>query len=138
MRIKNSTNEVKTCTFDVNGTKISGCDNLEITPIALGQRGDFGYGYNFGSGFGFNGSDFLTADTTFGYGYGFDQGKHDEGKFKYKIKWMTKDEVGLKEGDYHATLEAFANINGKFFTYLTDDDATFTLEPKKEPKKPKP
>lgn len=123
LHIKNSTGEVKTCTFMVNGTPISGCSNLKITPIALGQQGDFGYGFNFGNG---TGSDGLTTNTIFGYGYGYDRGK-----FKYKIKWKTKDEVpALALGKYKANLEAFAMIDGISFRYFTKKSASFTIKKK--------
>ena len=125
LHIKNGSGDVKTCTFNVNGTKISGCDNLKIKLKDKRKRGDFGYGYNFGNGFGFDGITNLTTNTSFGVGNGF-----DKGKFKYEIEWNTKNEVGLGVGEYHASFDAVADLNGIFFNYLTEEGADFKLRKK--------
>ncbi len=123
LRVRNSDEEAKTCKFDIHGNPISGCSNIEITPLALGQRGDLGFGYNLGTGFGTNGSGFGTSTTNFGYGYGF-----DEGKFKYQIKWNLKDEKWLDApSTYHASLEAFAQLGSNHYNYITPTKADFKV-----------
>ena len=58
------------CIFDLNGTELFGCNNLEIDRLAV--NADFGYGYGYGYGF-TNGSLAynLTINTS-----GFDPGNY--------------------------------------------------------------
>ncbi len=132
LHITHNNNDIKKCLFNLTGDPISGCSNIEITPLAIGQRGSLGFGNNLGTGFGNNGSGLETATTNFGYGYGYNQGK-----LKYEIKWRLKDENNLEEGAYEANLEAFAKLDNKEFTYLTKDKASFIIGKNKENGKPK-
>ena len=86
--------------FDVDGNKISGCDDMTITPITTPSDNEKGYGYGYGYenyeeyGYGY--------DYNFGYGYGYGYGGSAL-NFKYKIILDTTD---YETGDYESQLKA--------------------------------
>lgn len=105
------------CVFSLDGTPISGCDGLLITPTDGANKGFFErYGY------GFNGSD--TFNTTFGYGYGYGYGA-----VPYELVWSVKwDTTSKVPGDYHVDffIKSSSVINER--TYNVDAPGIITLD----------
>ena len=122
LNITGVTNE--SCKFYSNGTAISGCDNVTITPInnvgygngtRYGYDRNAGYGYSFGNGYGY------------GYvsGYGYDQ--TDGAELSYNISWnLTKAKV--LNGAYNATLYADSSGGGTDHTFSSNEATQFTVD----------
>ncbi|MDY6960166.1 MAG: fibronectin type III domain-containing protein, partial [Halobacteriota archaeon] len=122
LNITGVTNE--SCKFYTNGTAISGCDNITITPIntvgygngtRYGYDRNEGYGYSFGSGYGY------------GYvsGYGYDQ--TDGAELSYNISWnLSKAKV--LNGAYNATLYAYTSGGGTEHIFSSNDATQFTVD----------
>jgi hypothetical protein len=103
-----------TCEFKPNGEKISGCENLSISPISYynytqgkleGNDPNINYTYNWGYGYGYEG--------TYGYGYeaGYGYNLQKQGYLKYNITLNTTD---LEFGEY--TTHFKARIGHKIFS----------------------
>lgn len=75
------------CTFHVNGTPISGCDNIQIQLLDSAN-------YNVGN----NTFEYEDDDYDYGYGYGYE----GDAKIKYKI---TIDTTDLNPGTYKVYLK---------------------------------
>ena len=90
------------CTFDVDGTPLSGCEGLTITPDAntaqyLESTDRYGNGYNGVS----------DENTTFGYGYGYGHSPLQEVEMSYDVQW---DTTGRSVGEYD--IEYFITSTG--------------------------
>ncbi len=117
LTIQDSTNNVvKTCIFRPDGTAISGCDNVVITPEV--DSSSYGYGDQFGYGYGYDGSSYGTQNNTFGYGYGYGYATDVTGEMKYTVEWDLSSETAT-EGTYGAQLSAVAQSNTNKYTFLS-------------------
>jgi len=114
----------KTCTFYFNGTVISGCENLVITPVnvPMGSSGlSWGYGYSSdGTG------PYIYQNTSFGtgYGYGYETAVLDE--LKFTIVWNFNSSEPIN-GDYNADFYAEAFGNGVHRQYKTESSSSFDV-----------
>ena len=107
----------RTCTFDIRGNAVSGCDGMTITPMYVSLSGKYGYGY----GYGYDSSYGYGYDFGYGYGYGYGYGSGgSEMNLTYEIILDTTD---YDEGDYEALLESY--IGNQIFQ--SKDKPVFTI-----------
>ncbi len=117
--------ESKECTFFLNGTKISGCSNVEVSVTQAMLNYSYGYGFGYGYGFdrrygqeGYNvqapgntTQEYFVEDPAgsrilhYGYGYsfytGYSYGSSDGAEFIFSITWNLTAE-GMTSGNYSA------------------------------------
>jgi len=120
-----------TCVFNVDGTPISGCDNITI--VSMNNYVHYGYGYMFGYGYGYDGSVWSTQNITFGYGYGYNYGygygyENQQGyatsELVYNITWNT---TGFSYGNYNVRLEANANNNNQNYKFSSTTETIYVV-----------
>lgn len=111
----NDANKEIYCKFNVNGSKIEGCDDLSIEVID-----NESYSYDYGYGYGYEEEDYLYGygyEHNFGYGYGY------KGNLKYKIIFNTEN----YKGNYSSNLimkvkNKEFNIHGDSITIDSEDN----------------
>ena len=108
-----SNNAKKTCVFRPDGTAITGCDNMIITPTINAISYGYGYGYGYQQGYGYG-----TQGNTFGYGYGYGSAEGVEGELKYTVEWDLSSET-VEVGTYDATLAALVKSETTEYVYLS-------------------
>jgi hypothetical protein len=116
----------KYCVFYPNGTAISGCTYLTITPASNVPAG-WNYSEMNGTGYGWNGSSWGNYTTNFSYGYGYGYSATVILEMAYTITWNL-DSQDPDDGSYSAYLEAVASGGSKAFTYRNQNAATFTID----------
>jgi hypothetical protein len=123
-------NDGMVCTFEVDGTEISDCSGITITPILidLNENSGYGYGYGYDSDYGYG------YDFDYGYGYGYDYGYGGkEINLIYHITLDTENTnypIGTYESQLKALIgdEIFKSKDKPEFTISavgeSDDDGT--------------
>jgi len=137
LKITNSSgNVIKTCTFAIDGTNITACSNLNITPINTGV-GAYDNSTLWGYGFGYNYSNpssgwsmiNATLGTDYGYGYmsGYAYNQAYGAEFMYNVTWNINSE-NLQDGTYYANLEVIVQKNGNAYAFKQSDDTSFSID----------
>lgn len=120
LNITGPTNE--SCMFYLNGTNISGCSNVTITPISsVGNGSGTLYGYDWNDGYGYN----FGSGVGYGYVSGYDTNASAE--LRYNITWNLTAS-GADDGSYTATLDVYASGNGTTHTYSSNEATTFSID----------
>ena len=113
----------KTCIFSVDGTKLSGCDYMDINVAT-------NYTYsNISSGSGLWGNDTSTGTVYsfgYGYGYGYGYGLVTQAELNYSVAWNFTDD-NFSDGDHNASLNVLVSGGGTTHTY-SSNVTSFTLD----------
>ena len=109
----------KVCKFYVNGSAISGCDGMTISPITTPLDNEKGYGY----GYGYDNSYGYGYEYDFGYGYGYGYGYGAGGLELHLVYEIILDTQYYLPGEYESQLKAL--IGNK--TFESKDKPTFTI-----------
>ncbi|MDY6965173.1 MAG: fibronectin type III domain-containing protein [Halobacteriota archaeon] len=122
LNITGPTNE--SCIFYPDGTEISGCDNVTISSLSVAGYG-YGsrYGYDWNDGYGY------TFGTGYGYGYGSVTGYtgNTSAELRYNVTWNLTA-ASVSDGDYNATLYAYASGGETDHIYSSNNVTQFTID----------
>ncbi len=118
-------NDVEICKFDVDGTLLTACTGITISPILTGNDGT---GSLNGTGSGFNESGPATdqfTDFSYGYGYGYGINLGYTGNLTYTVTWdRTAYQTVAGENNLELYVGAENDVNS--FTYA--GEITFDLD----------
>ena len=116
------------CTFDINGNKLTECPGINITTIH--KYKSYGYGDLFGYGYGYDTSIWSYQNYSFGYGYGYEYGygygypNYLTSELLFNITWNTSS---YSEGTYSLRFYAEASSGDGYYLFYSTSETTITI-----------